>query len=174
MTEQVQRISECSPLIKIGDLLEATDDAIVQQCNCVTNKPHGLSSAVFKKYPEADCYSIRKPNERGSPGKTISTLCRDGKWVINLLGQYYPSKSKYPNDTKAMRAAWFNDGLNCIEKTFVKTGKIKSIGFPYQIGCGLAGGDWDLYCGMIHGFAAKHPNLKVTIYHLPEFANKNG
>ena len=86
-----------------GDLLLATEDAIVQQCNCVTNKPHGLSSAIFKKWPEADCYTVRQNGERDTPGGLVVKECNDGKIVINLLGQYYPSKSKYKNDSPEKR-----------------------------------------------------------------------
>jgi hypothetical protein len=42
-----------------GDLLESKTDVIVQQCNCVTIKSHGLSNTIAKRYPCADIYSKR-------------------------------------------------------------------------------------------------------------------
>ena len=35
-------------------------DAVVQQCNCLTVKPHGLSVAIAQKHPWANPYSLRR------------------------------------------------------------------------------------------------------------------
>lgn len=46
---------------KVGDVLKATGvDAIVQQCNCLTVKAHGLSQAIAGQYLWADPYRIRR------------------------------------------------------------------------------------------------------------------
>ena len=37
---------------KSGDL-DAKEDYILQQCNCVACRPHGLSAAIAKKFPFA-------------------------------------------------------------------------------------------------------------------------
>ena len=47
---------------KAGDVLKVTMvDAIVQQCNCLAVKAHGLSQAIADRYPWADPYRIRRP-----------------------------------------------------------------------------------------------------------------
>lgn len=43
-----------------GDILQVTEGIIVQQCNCVCIKPHGLSKDIADKWPWADPYSGRK------------------------------------------------------------------------------------------------------------------
>ncbi len=149
-----------------GDLLQATEDAIVQQCNCVANKPHGLSSVIFEKWPEADCYSIREQGEKDKPGSIIVKECEDGKMVINLIGQYYPGKARWKNDDAAKRLAWFKRGLQVIGTFLIDTHRISSIAFPFRIGCGLAGGNWDDYSGAIENFANQYPNVSVKIYKL--------
>ena len=40
-----------------GDLLEAPEQYIVQQSNCVTNYPHGLAAAIAEKFPHAEVYT---------------------------------------------------------------------------------------------------------------------
>ena len=151
--------------IKKGDLLNATEDAIVHQCNCVTTKSHGLSSLVFEKWPEADLYSQRGKSQRDKPGGIVVKECEDGKIIINLLGQYYPSKSKYPNDSIEKRLMWFKQGLMKIKTHFVDTKRIKSLAFPFKIGCGLAGGNWDDYLLAIQELS-KMCDVQISIYKL--------
>ena len=117
--------------IKNGNLLDATEEYIVHQCNCKTNYPKGLSKEMFKKFPSANDY---KDNIKRKPG-TIKVHGR----VINLFGQKYPGKPR-SYETKEQRIEWFKQGLDEIKKL-----KPNSLAFPYQIGCGLAGGEWDEY-----------------------------
>ena len=50
-----------------------------------------------------------------------------------------------------MRIQWFQRCLDDI----AKIPNIKEIGFPYNIGRGLAGGDWNNYQDMLEKFAEK-------------------
>jgi hypothetical protein len=85
---------------------------------------------------------------------------KDDRFVINLMGQYSPGKVT-KNETAEMREKWFTDCLNEI----LKIHDLESIGFPYNIGCGLAGGDWKNYYEMIEQFAEKTKAV-VTIYQI--------
>jgi len=141
-----------------GDLLECDAQYICHQCNCVTNKPKGLSQALFKKFPWADVYYNRKI--RDNPGTII--IRGDGKdkrFVINLFGQFYPGPPKYGSDSKEYRELCFKKGLDEIGK--IKG--IESLAFPYLIGCGLGGGDWNKYREMINDFAKKYHKIKVYL-----------
>ena len=177
-----------------GDLLESNCDIIVHQTNCLTLRPHGLAETLFKKYPYANVYTIRKPNK---PGQNLCTtqdrdepgtikICEPENEnkilfqpiVCNLFGQFSPGKpGKYYNylreDTKELREEWFKDGLNKLVKYIelnFKDKKIKTIGFPYQIGCGLAAGDWISYKKMISDFENEllkiDKDIIVNIYKL--------
>jgi hypothetical protein len=55
----------------------------------------------------------------------------------------------------------------CLNKLSLKLeGASENVAFPYMIGCGLAGGNWKIYLGMITNFADRNPNLNVFIYKL--------
>ena len=53
---------------------------------------------------------------------------------------------------------WFPQ---CLENLGKKE-KYQNLAFPYKIGCGLAGGNWDHYLPMIEDFAFKY-NKHVTL-----------
>jgi hypothetical protein len=46
--------------------------------------------------------------------------------------------------------------------------ELKSIGFPYWIGCGLAGGDWNKYGRLLEDFAERvgERGVSVILYRL--------
>lgn len=157
----------------IGDILDAPEDAIMQQCNCVTISPKGLSKAIFDKWDYANDYRGRKISNRPEGG-TISikrpTNEQDGKIIVNMFAQYYPSPPRFVNDSTVHRLRWFESCLKQIEDQLIKTNhnSISSIAFPYKIGCGLAGGDWKMYEVMMKNFATRNPTVKVVMYKLPD------
>ena len=148
-----------------GDLLQCKETFLCHQCNCVTNRSLHLAKSVFKQFPYADIYAGR--SEHDKPGTFI--LKGDGidqRYVINILGQYYPGKPRYPDgkrDGAAARLAYFTSALQ-------KMKPLKgSFAFPYRIGCGAAGGDWDAYRTLIESFASSIED-DVVIYQLPSLA----
>lgn len=165
--------------IKSGDLLDAEEDYILQQCNCVGCRPHGLSAAIAKKFPFADPYSLRKPmgqrnfavkEDQPKPGSIQLLEDEDcSKKVICLFAQYgmgkpysYTNKgSKAVPDSFDLRQEWFK---LCLEQVARQVAPGSTLAMPFQIGCGLAGGDWKVYNQMISEWAANHPSLKLTMY----------
>ena len=137
-----------------GDILNATEHYIVQQVNATGNKNMGLASSIAKKYPLSNIYSGINKVEHRIPGTII---IRDK--VINIVGQINPGKPS-GNDSAINRITFFKNGLNAIPKD------LDSIAFPMGIGCGLAGGDWNVYLNLIKQFKINNPNTKVTIYKL--------
>jgi O-acetyl-ADP-ribose deacetylase (regulator of RNase III) len=153
-----------------GDLLDADADYIVQQCNCLSTKPHGLSETIAKKWPEADPYSVRrKLNGRNmaviSDRAVAGTILVLGK-VICAFGQVAMGKpgrfdSVGRPDSAADRLNYFKACLGQIALL-----KPKSIAFPYKIGCGLAGGDWPTYEAVLQAWSTANPDIDVTLYKL--------
>lgn len=145
-----------------GDLLLAKEKYICHQCNCVSKKAAHLAKAVFETFPYANVYSHRLFNDW--PG-TIRIM-GDGKGqreVVALFAQVYPGKPRYESgpDCASARESYFRD---CLEKLGELCWVDKhTVAFPYGIGCGAAGGNWDNYLVMIETFSARH-NLDVTIY----------
>ncbi len=149
-------------MIKVinGDLLDAKEQYIAHQCNCVTTKSKGLSKLIFDKYPTTDIYSNRK-KKKDIPGE-IKVFNSKNKTIINILAQYYPGPSNYENDSKQNRKLWFK---KCLELISELPGIENGLALPYNIGCGLAGGNWDEYYEIIKQFSNKY-FIPVTLYKL--------
>lgn len=146
-------------IVKIvpGDLLEAQELFIAQQCNCCTTRAHGLSDQIFSKFPYADVYAQRPSrsmaNRAITPSKpgTVSVHVKKGyPTILNLMGQYGPGKphyskrfyssDKYKDDATA-RLGYFSCCLRELESIVGD----QEVAIPFSIGCGLAGGDWTKY-----------------------------
>jgi hypothetical protein len=150
--------------IVTGDLFEAPEKYLCHQCNCVTNRAAHLAKDVFEKFPHADIYTPRTSPDQ--PGHIIVRgNGQDQRFVVALLGQVYPGHPRYPKSTL--------DGIPAREKYFhrcllrlAKLPDLESIAFPWRIGCGAAGGDWEHYLGTITNFAqyVDGQGVKVRIY----------
>lgn len=152
-----------------GDLLESEAKYLCHQCNCVTTSYSGLAKFIFQKYPYSDIYSMREnvkdlPIPGQEPGNII--ICGDGennRYIINMIAQFYPGYAKFKYDTIDDRIKYFKRCLSEIKKI----NNLESIAFPYKIGCGLAGGEWDIYEKMIDDFASD-VNANVYIYKIDD------
>lgn len=168
------------PVTINGDLLEAKDDYIVHQCNCVTTRAHGLSQVISDMFPYANPYSVRRSVrvgvnmciEEDRPKCGSIKIYGDGikihtRKVVSFFAQYAPGKpgryyrDHHIADSAQNRVEYFKQCLDEFENL-----KPKSVGFPHMIGCGLAGGHWPTYETLINEFAVKNPNCSVTIYKL--------
>lgn len=117
---------------------------ICHQTNCISHKTEkvaGLAKSISDKWEHAHPYKNRQsPHTMG----TISFVDVKDKIIIEMDAQYYPGKPIYKNDTKELRVEAFK---RCLKK-IVDSG-IKKLAIPKNIGCGLAGGDWDVYCSIL-------------------------
>lgn len=158
---------------KHADLLNATEDYIVQQCCCTAVKPHGLSAAIAARWPSVNPYTGRrrlrynwaKVEDRPSPG-TIQVLEK----VICLFGQYTHSKpGVYEDPAMTGTPDSYDDRLRYFQMGLEEISKLrpKSVAFPFKIGCGLAGGDWKKYKQAIDSWAGRNADIEVVIYVLP-------
>lgn len=166
-----------------GDLLESDAKFIAHQTNCIELTAGGLAKALFAKFPHADITLDRqrfKPPIMGQmPGD--AELRGDGgenRYVINLYGQWrgggptekdtrYRDLDHPHNRHKHLwKALWEIDKLS---DRVLQQGD--TIALPYNIGCGIAGGDWDKdYEPLIDRFAKKMQKrgVKVQVVKLPE------
>jgi O-acetyl-ADP-ribose deacetylase (regulator of RNase III) len=169
------------------DILKSPAQVIVHQTNCLTVRAQGLADSIFKKYPWANIYKARTPighknlatpDTRGEPGSLVIVSEQETnqfKYIVNLMGQWGPGKpgsvhnyDEYPQDyadNAIQRLEWFDQGLQTLSE-WSQENKIKSVSFPYHIGCGLAGGSWDQYNQLIDKFATNNPTINVTICRL--------
>ncbi len=173
-----------------GDLLDAKVDVILQQTNCLTVRPHGLSETISKKYPYANAYGNRRairnrnlavPEDRDVPG-TVKWFyptdqgpivgCIFGQWQPGKAGQGYGGAYPCPpgcdkRETNEQRLQWFQQGLREITLAIEAFPENAKIGIPFKIGCGLAGGDWNKYEKMLIEWSDTLPeNVSIIIYSL--------
>ena len=141
-----------------GDIADATETYIVHQGNCETTTAKGLARHLFQRFPKAAI--VYRPGNVRVPG-TIQLIDR----IVTLFGQHRPGRPSR-TETAAQRETWFAEGLAALT-VLVRPGE--SVAFPYQIGCGLGGGDWAHYAAMIDAFAAAlPPSCKVSSMNLIE------
>lgn len=134
--------------IREGDLLASNCEVICHQTNCMGAMGAGIASAIRDAYPEA--YTAFKARYKSYRSYSLGEIdlvptIRDGflRCVVNCYGQkdYLPRGVVHTNYAALQRC------FDKIKNAFA--GKNYTIGFPYGIGCGLAGGDWGVVSRMI-------------------------
>lgn len=167
------QVSAVSVKLIEGDLLDHDAKYIVHQCNCISKTWSGLAYGIFQKYPYSNIYQERKIGKFiHKPGEIYTRGDGNGKrYVINATAQIYPGKPNGHgflnfNDAAKDRKQFFYDCLMAIAD--IKD--LNSVAFPYKIGCGLAGGDWNFYSKTIDKFATyveKKDDVQVFIIKRP-------
>ena len=135
---------------KNGDLLklfaDGEFDVIVHGCNCHCTMGSGIARSIREQYPiayETDCLTKKSDPEKLG---TISvaqiesdTNPLPSQYIVNAYTQFNYLPRVKQCDYDALR------------KCFKRVKEIfsgKRIGYPL-IGCGLAGGDWDVVSSII-------------------------
>lgn len=160
------------------NILECTEQYIIQQNNCIGCKPHGLSAQIAYKWPYADPYSRRKKMygnrnyaveaDRPIPG-TIEIFKGRNKSIICMYAQYGMGKPYMYNnkgedavpDGSALRLQWFT---LCLEQITKQVNVPATFALPWRLGCGLAGGDWKKYKQLIENWSSRNPQFTITFY----------
>jgi len=155
-----------SKLIEItSDLLTTDIQYIAHQCNCISKRSAHLSKSMFEEFPYADVYTGRSmPDKLGTI--TVRGDGIDDRYVINMFGQFYPGRVKYPKGSKDNSNIRINAFKSCLEEVENIPGLFE-IAFPYKIGCGAAGGNWAIYNKMLEDFSERvFPFVDVCIVKL--------
>lgn len=172
--------------VRSGDLLEAREDAIVQQNNCISLRAHGLSAFIARRWPSADPYALRAPGRSARGGFWPNTAAPEARPAMGtsllletkergrprvacLFAQYCPGPPGRYRDPAGLgvpdaaedRLRAFGAALRHLAAAHPE---LRSLALPHGIGCGLAEGDWSAYSAAIEAFAREHPHLRVVIY----------
>lgn len=131
------------------NLLEADVDVIGHCCNCHCTMGAGVAFAIAREYPEAYEADLATKGDKSKLGKVSLAVVKDPtihknqniKAIANIYGQNGMGGERAVNYEAIYR------GLEELKRR-VKP-NIRSIGLPYKIGSGLAGGDWRLIEKMI-------------------------
>ena len=160
---------------KKGNLLESDCDYICHQVNCQGKMNSGIAKQIREKWPVVYKNYMEKYNIlNGVSAALLGDIQIVGLWdnyyatdfhqsVINMFSQehYGYDKRRYTS----YDAFW-----NCLNliKRYIPTDK--KIGFPYNIGCGLGGANWNVILTMIDTVLADYT---VEIYVLEDKDGNN-
>lgn len=148
MEEKTEMIEE-----RKGNLLEQEDIKFIVHCaNLWHTMGAGIAAAIAKKYPEALEADKETPHgDECKLGGFSVAKTWDDKRVVNLYGQVGIGNDGHPI-RRNLRYDSFYDALYRFKSRLEKCPSQKSwpIGIPAMIGCGLAGGDWEIVRSIIY------------------------
>lgn len=127
------------------DILEIDCQVICHQVNCMGAMRSGVAKAIREKWPAVYKTYLLGLKLKSETLGTISVTDIDrNKHVVNMYSQY-----EYGYDGK--RYTSYDAFCSCLEaiKDFAIYNDIKSIAFPYNIGCCRGGANWNVIYAMI-------------------------
>ncbi|WP_024428304.1 macro domain-containing protein [Bacillus safensis] len=145
------------------NILDTTKNIICHQVNCKGVMGAGLAKQIKSKYPNVykDYKQLCKDQniKRGLLGATQFVDVNENKTIANLFAQDSYGVKTRQTDYEAMELCL--KSLKSVVTTDYSKYKGCSIAIPYGIGCGLAGGDWNIVKQMIDDILGE---CDVTIY----------
>lgn len=163
---------------KTGNLLEAPVEYVCHQVNCQGRMGSGIAKQIKERWPIVyDGYMtefkamedkiIELSGQWESQidvsevllGRLQQIQVNDTQTVINMFAQQY-----YGYDGK--RYTSYDAFWACLGGIKDSIPKGSKIGFPWKIGCGLGGANWEVIATMIEEVLAK--DYEVYIYMLEE------
>ena len=142
----------------IQGLFDGEVDAIAHQANCFNTMGSGVAKTIKAYFPAA--YTADRVTKRGDINKLGTyTVSHKPFTVYNLYGQYNYGRANWVVYTKysALKQAL----EACVDDLVNNLGK-RTLGIP-KIGCGLAGGDWDIVEEQI---LKKLEGIDIVVYEL--------
>jgi O-acetyl-ADP-ribose deacetylase (regulator of RNase III) len=151
---------------RTADLLDLAEkgevDVIVHQANLQHTFGAGIAAAIRRRFPYA--FEADRRTEQGSTTKlghfSVGTAGPAKPAVVNLYSQtsLYPSHTSYDH---------LYDGLVKLRNMLEPLSTVRTIGFPYQMGCGLADGNWSVVKAIILA-VFDDSRFNIVIAKLPE------
>jgi len=134
-----------------GNILNINHGVICHQVNCQGVMGAGLALQIKNKWPVAyEGYMTAYEANLLALGEIVPSMVCAGPqlWVVHMCGQNYYGKQpgKIYTDYTALAA--------CLAKaaSFAKLRDLPAY-IPYGIGCGFAGGNWEVVSELIEAYA---------------------
>ncbi len=146
--------------------LDGDFDVIIHGCNCFNAMASGIAREIAMKIPEAkmadNMYVEADEFDKLSNFSYAPFRNRIGKIgiVINLYTQYQPGKD--------LRMEALVLGFKKLSRKILTMGDDVRIGIPL-IGCGIAGGNWELVGPLLEKIMSAH---NITVVHFNNGTNK--
>jgi len=127
-----------------GNVLETNCNVIAHQVNCMGVMGAGLAKQIKQEYPEVFLKYKEFIKENGASkvyGRALGVKTSNYLF-FNLFGQYGYGRSRQQTSYKHLESAL--EEMGDILKESYKCGGQVPVAIPYKIGCGLAGGEWEV------------------------------
>lgn len=133
------------------DMLALKEGILFHQVNCEGVMGSGIALALAKKFPGLEEEYQRFCREHAG-GKTPNLLGKvfvfqvsPNLYVANVFGQSFAVRRARPTNYEAVATAFENFLAECDRLIPVSWPYY----LPYKMGCGLGGGDWQIYSAII-------------------------
>lgn len=127
------------------DLTTITSGVIGHQVNCRGAMGAGIAKTIADLYPNLLIEYKKLCSEDTLQPSTCFIWKQDGLTILNLAGQLMPGGPS-PFESPNTRLVFLT---NAIRDAIDKLPPNPTIYLPYKIGCGIAGGNWDLTLHML-------------------------
>lgn len=130
-----------------GNILDVEEGIIIHQVNCFDVMGAGVAKSLYTKYPvikETYHRHNKKMSKENLFGKMSVVKVTNNLYVVNSYSQYGYGNSRYTNIVYTD----YDKLLNNIKRVISISNGLP-VYIPYGIGCGLAGGNWDVLQSLI-------------------------
>ena len=164
---------------KKGNLLESDCDYICQQVNCMGKMNSGIAKQIREKWPVVYQNYMAKCNFSHPSGYIRPELLLGDIQIVGLWDDYNETKfhqsvinmySQLNYGYDGRRYTSYDAFWNCVNLIKQSVPTDKKISFPYNIGCGLGGANWNVILAMIDTVLTDYT---VEIYVLEDKDGKN-
>lgn len=143
-----------------GNIFDGDEDIICHQTNCLGIMGGGIALQVRKLFPNVydeyvELCNQYKKNPAHLLGYTQFVSTNDGRIIANCFGQN--------NVGIGIQTDYNSLKLSLIQVRQKAERENLSVAIPYNIGCGLAGGDWNVVSKIIDDIF-KDSNVNCVIY----------
>lgn len=127
-----------------GNLFDSKADVLCHQVNLYGVMGGGIAAEVRERFPDAYrkyknfCSEYKFSEQLLGTSLIVKTDATEKQYIANCFCQNESSKDGCLTNYEKMREC-FIYVINWMKQN----GK-KSVAFPYKIGCGIAGGDWNI------------------------------
>ena len=145
-----------------GDLLKTDVEVIIHQVNTQGVMGAGIALQIKNKWPEVYkeykdyCNTIL--NSKELLGVCLPSHTNDDRFVANCFGEdkFWPAGVCH-TDYAALEKSL------CLLYIWMKANHLKTCGCPYLMGCGLAGGDWNIVHQILKDIFENDDNITLNI-----------
>lgn len=145
--------------IETGNLVVGNYPIFCHQVNCRGVMGAGIAKQIREKYPEVfETYRIHCMTANYLLGTILPVFTHDNRICINMFAQDGYGRTGVWTDYDAFKNCLYrleNFLKACANKQNFRRTYGSRIYFPYNIGCGNAGGDWNTVLALLQEFENK-------------------